>query len=592
MKNKILIVFLCSLMLLFTNSVLYAAGPTGPVGAPGSSVTEDSTEPGVNINDTVNNNTNINNNANTNININNSNVNNSNVGSNNKINQTNTVNNITKKTMEVKKYVNIKIGGQPLKSDVQPFINGDNRTVLPIRAIAEAFGAKVDWDQSTQIATITYGDKVVKIKIGDKTFEVNGQVFTMDTTAFSKDGRTFLPARAIAEALGLKVGWDQATSTVTIDAGSNNSQTPAGNSNPGTPAGSTNTNDSAGNTNTGSTDSSRTQLAPGQDENLKVSGFPVKDFKGTVNGDGSFQGSGQLALPEGNLVNATFSVDSQGKILSGSWNGNLKLYGWQFNIPAGKIDDAGVNGITSFKLANSQTQLRIAINSSGSLTSNFTGSFQVGGWSLTDASLNLNNNKMTGNGSVSILGSNVNFSLNVDSSGAVSGGTRTTLKSNLPGGKVISIPDVALSLSSNGVISGTGTIKAGNTTITQATVNVQPNGTVSGSGSVSVGVGKITSNYSLGPSGFTVNGTASLAPIRIPVMVPNPLGIPPMVSVDLTLSGSVSLSVKNMNEIVATATGTVEGPWGTKQTVSHSINLVTGEITVEILGVKVNFKLF
>lgn len=217
MKKKILAVLLCFLMLFFTDAMIYAAGPSGEVGAPGSTVNEETPGPGADINDTVNNNTNIDNNANTNININNSNVNNSNVGSNNKINQTNNVSNVTNKSLQIKQYVKVMVGGKPLQSDVPSFINGDNRTMVTLRAIAEALGAKVHWDPATQTITITLGDKVVKLVIGQNTYTVNGQEFTMDTAPGISKGRTVVPARVVGEALGAKVGWDAKTSTVSVE---------------------------------------------------------------------------------------------------------------------------------------------------------------------------------------------------------------------------------------------------------------------------------------------------------------------------------------------------------------------------------------
>lgn len=217
MKKIILTVFLCLLMLSFANAAVFAAGPTGDVGAPGATVDGQTPGTGVNINDTVNNNTYNNNNANTNVNINNSNVNNSNVGSNNNINQTNNVSNVTNKTLQIKQYVKVMVGGKPLESDVPSFINGDNRTMVTLRAIAEALGAKVDWDPGTQTITITQGDKVVKLVIGENKYTVNGQEFTMDTAPGISKGRTVVPARVVGEALGAKVGWDPKTTTVNVE---------------------------------------------------------------------------------------------------------------------------------------------------------------------------------------------------------------------------------------------------------------------------------------------------------------------------------------------------------------------------------------
>ncbi len=113
--------------------------------------------------------------------------------------------------------INILVNGQPLQSDVTPFINADGRTMLPIRAIAEALGADVQWDESTQTATLILGDKTVKVTIGQNSILVNGSPVAMDTVAAVKDGRTVLPVRAVGEALGAQIGWDEQTKTVSIE---------------------------------------------------------------------------------------------------------------------------------------------------------------------------------------------------------------------------------------------------------------------------------------------------------------------------------------------------------------------------------------
>lgn len=163
----------------------------------------------------VNNTTSTTNNANTSTNITGSTIANSNIASNNKVDQTTNVEN----AVTVTQYVNAMVNGQPLQSDVKPFVNADGRTMLPVRAIAEALGATVQWDEATQTATLSLGGKTVKVSIGQNSILVDGKPVSMDTIAAVKDGRTLLPVRAIGEALGAKVGWDEQTKTVSIDKG-------------------------------------------------------------------------------------------------------------------------------------------------------------------------------------------------------------------------------------------------------------------------------------------------------------------------------------------------------------------------------------
>lgn len=91
--------------------------------------------------------------------------------------------------------------------DVTPLIS-NNRTLVPARFISENFEAKVDWNQATQTVTINYGEKIIKLIIGKATIEINGAVKDIDTYPQIINSRTFVPLRAIVEALDKKVYWD------------------------------------------------------------------------------------------------------------------------------------------------------------------------------------------------------------------------------------------------------------------------------------------------------------------------------------------------------------------------------------------------
>ncbi len=110
----------------------------------------------------------------------------------------------------------IKVKGNPLKSDVSPVIT-QGRTLVPIRAIAEAFGALVDWDEGMFLVIIDTDDTTILLKIGDQLYVVNDEVKEMDTTALLFQDRTMVPLRFVAEALGYNVHWDAATNQITIN---------------------------------------------------------------------------------------------------------------------------------------------------------------------------------------------------------------------------------------------------------------------------------------------------------------------------------------------------------------------------------------
>ena len=109
------------------------------------------------------------------------------------------------------------MNGEANTLDVAPqIING--RTMLPIRFVAEALGAEVGWNGDTRTVTIIKGTTNIEITIDSNKAIVNGLTQTLDAPAFVENGRTYLPVRFVSENLGAKVGWEESTQTVTIQA--------------------------------------------------------------------------------------------------------------------------------------------------------------------------------------------------------------------------------------------------------------------------------------------------------------------------------------------------------------------------------------
>lgn len=93
--------------------------------------------------------------------------------------------------------------------DARPFIDINNRTQIPIRAVAEMLNCDVEWvpDTNTVIITNDNGDVII-ITIGSNVMIHNGSKVLMDTAALIKNDRTYIPVRFVAEALGLVVEWE------------------------------------------------------------------------------------------------------------------------------------------------------------------------------------------------------------------------------------------------------------------------------------------------------------------------------------------------------------------------------------------------
>ena len=102
----------------------------------------------------------------------------------------------------------VKINGGPFQSDLPPVIK-EGRTLIPVRAVTRGMGAAVEWDSDEKKVTITKGDVVIEIYLNDSTYFVNGEPMELDMPAQMLSNRVFVPLRFIAEALGARVNYNQ-----------------------------------------------------------------------------------------------------------------------------------------------------------------------------------------------------------------------------------------------------------------------------------------------------------------------------------------------------------------------------------------------
>lgn len=107
--------------------------------------------------------------------------------------------------------------------EIAPFTMPPGRTMVPLRFIAETFGAKVDWDPKTEGIHIELKKSdgsmvIIDMQLGNKIAYVNGKPYVLDVAPFTVEpqGRTVVPIRFIAEAFGAKVDWDPVLQKVTI----------------------------------------------------------------------------------------------------------------------------------------------------------------------------------------------------------------------------------------------------------------------------------------------------------------------------------------------------------------------------------------
>ena len=112
--------------------------------------------------------------------------------------------------------IDIRVGGKYVDCDVQPYIKND-RTMVPIRAISEALGAEVGYDDATKTAIITKDGKTVKVTMDSSDAYVDDTVVALDAPAENVGGRIFVPVRFVSEGLGCSVKWVAETKSVIIE---------------------------------------------------------------------------------------------------------------------------------------------------------------------------------------------------------------------------------------------------------------------------------------------------------------------------------------------------------------------------------------
>lgn len=121
------------------------------------------------------------------------------------------------------KNVNLMVGGKDVFADV-PAVLYNDRTLVPIRVVAENLGASIEWNENTYEAKIVMGEKTIILKVDSSTATVNGVKKKLPDGVPAKllgyqgNYRTMVPIRFVSEELGMTVNWIAETLTATVDA--------------------------------------------------------------------------------------------------------------------------------------------------------------------------------------------------------------------------------------------------------------------------------------------------------------------------------------------------------------------------------------
>lgn len=120
-----------------------------------------------------------------------------------------------KNTATIPGEVKVTIDGEKINFDQPPVIK-DGRTLVPLRAIFEAMGAEVKWNDKTKEIKAVKDNRIIELKMDSPFIYVNGVKKVLDVPAQAIIGRTMVPARAIAEAFDCDVTWNKEIQTVEI----------------------------------------------------------------------------------------------------------------------------------------------------------------------------------------------------------------------------------------------------------------------------------------------------------------------------------------------------------------------------------------
>jgi hypothetical protein len=110
--------------------------------------------------------------------------------------------------------ISVLVDGLPVYFDVEPFIK-DDRTIVPLRNLAETFGCEVTWTEPGRI-DLNREDISITMYIDNPVYTAGGIEKTLDVPPFIKDGRTMVPLRFIAEEFDCQVEYEETTETVFI----------------------------------------------------------------------------------------------------------------------------------------------------------------------------------------------------------------------------------------------------------------------------------------------------------------------------------------------------------------------------------------
>ncbi len=123
---------------------------------------------------------------------------------------------ISSTSVSAEQSITVKLDGENVEfSDAKPVVK-DNRTLIPLRGLFENMGYEITWDAKLKAATLSKDGNTITIRSNKNYITVNNIQTTIDVAAEIIDGSMMIPLRAVADATGAEVNWDSSTRTVEI----------------------------------------------------------------------------------------------------------------------------------------------------------------------------------------------------------------------------------------------------------------------------------------------------------------------------------------------------------------------------------------
>jgi hypothetical protein len=122
---------------------------------------------------------------------------------------------------ELSNYVTVVINNRELVFSGEegygvPYIDKQGRLMIPLRRSMESIGAEVSINNNNKVITAKKDGIIIKIPVGERYIEVNGQNIKLDTASVIKNNRTFIPVRAVFNEFGYEIEWHDNSNTVIL----------------------------------------------------------------------------------------------------------------------------------------------------------------------------------------------------------------------------------------------------------------------------------------------------------------------------------------------------------------------------------------